>query len=79
MSRTDDRAGLAGGACTNPHYRYLDHSCVGINTATLAPGPPDLLQEADISKSSIMDEKNKDGEHGPKKRRQDQRRWISGW
>lgn len=69
VSGTDDGAGLVGGACTNPDYGCLDHSSAGgINAASLAPGPPDPLQEADISKSSIMDEKNKDGEHGPKKR-----------
>lgn len=80
VSRTDDKAGSVGGGCSNPHYRCLDHSSgVGVNTAALAPGPPDPLQEADISKTSIMDEKNKDGEHGLKKRRQGQRRWIDGW
>lgn len=64
---------LVGGGCITwkPHYRCLDDSSsVGINTTSLAPGPLDPLQEADVSKPSIMDEKKtkplnkKDGDHG---------------
>lgn len=51
-----------------PHYRCFDDSSgEGINTTLLAPEPLDPLQEADVSKPSIMDEKkkkNKDGAHG---------------
>lgn len=49
-----------GGDAENskPYFLCLDDSSgVGINTAWLAPGERGPLQEADISKLSIMDEK----------------------
>lgn len=57
VSRTDDRTCLVGGGCIKwkPHYLCYDDSCgVGINTTSLAPRLPDPLQEADVSKPSIM-------------------------
>ena len=50
---------------SKPYYLCLDDSSgSGINTGCLAPGARGPLQEADISKLSIMDERRsvrKDG------------------
>lgn len=84
VRRTDNQTCLVGEGCIKwkRHYRcFNDSSGVGINTTLLAPGPPDPLQEADVSKPSIRDEKKKKTRMGSwmKEMMTRPQRWLSGW